>query len=364
LEEDNGMNFKEAESMAKFYERYTHERNYGCRVKEYVYRGLKTVTMENELIRVSILVDKGTDIFEFLYKPKDIDFMWHSFNGIKSPASFVAAKEHPGGPFLDYYEGGWQELFPNISDDCVYMGAPLGMHGEVCLTPWEYRIIEDRPEEISVRFWIRTNRMPYYLEKTLSMKTEDSTLYIDERVVNEGSIELQFMWGHHPAFGPLFLDENCVMDMPENCKAKTYWVDLGKNAVLPVDTEFKWPLIKGLDEKIWDLSKVPPPDSKVFMMFHLYDIPDGWYRITNTKKEIGFGMKWDKDMFPIIWVWAPYGGAEMYPWYGRNYNLAIEPWSAIPHNLEKLAEQGRGIKIGPGQEIKTSLQATAYVTFP
>ena len=34
--------------------------------------------MENELLRLTILVGKGTDIIELLYKPKDIDFMWIS----------------------------------------------------------------------------------------------------------------------------------------------------------------------------------------------------------------------------------------------------------------------------------------------
>lgn len=59
----------------KFFEHSTHERNYGCRIREYLYRDLKTLTLENELLRVSILADKGTDIFEFLYKPIDLDVL-------------------------------------------------------------------------------------------------------------------------------------------------------------------------------------------------------------------------------------------------------------------------------------------------
>ncbi len=54
---------------------YNHERNYGCRICEVIYKGLKTVFLENEKIRIGILADKGTDIFEFLYEPKEIDFM-------------------------------------------------------------------------------------------------------------------------------------------------------------------------------------------------------------------------------------------------------------------------------------------------
>ncbi len=335
-----------------------HERNYGCRIREYLYRDLKTLTLENELLRISILADKGTDIFEFLYKPIDLDVLWHSFNGVRSPRNFITGRMAPGSSFLDFYEGGWQELFPGIGDDCEYRGAPLGTHGEVCLLPWEYRIERDDPEEIGVRFRVRTVRTPYLLEKTLTLKSEDPTLYIEERVINEGVEKLQFMWGHHPTFGPLFLDESCQIEVPPGCRARTTTNDLGEFGVLPPDTKFEWPNIKGLDGKIWDVSKVPPPESKTYLMYYLSDMPEGRYTIRNNHRAIQFTLKWDRKIFPILWAWAPYGGAMGYPWYGRNYNLALEPWSAVPPNLARVTEENRGIHIGPGQMISTNLGAT------
>ena len=54
---------------------YQEERNFGCRVSDsWMYRGLKTVVMENELIRIVILADKGADIYQFVYKKTDTDF--------------------------------------------------------------------------------------------------------------------------------------------------------------------------------------------------------------------------------------------------------------------------------------------------
>lgn len=157
-------------------------------------------------------------------------------------------------------------MFPSIGDDCEYSGAPLGTHGEVCLLPWEYRIERDDPEEIGVRFRVRTVRTPYLLEKNLTLKSEDPTLYIEERVTNEGVENLQFMWGHHPAFGPLFLDESCQIEVPLPCSARTVPYELGEHWVLPKDKEFDWPKIKGLDDKIWDVSKVLPPESKTYFI--------------------------------------------------------------------------------------------------
>ncbi len=350
----------EREHEMNVFEKYQHQRNYRCRIKEYLFKGLRMITMENSIIKVSILVDKGTDIFEFVYKPKDIDFLWHSFNGVRNPAGYVPSKNQQDGDFLDFYEGGWQELFPNIGNSCVYKGAPLGVHGEVCMAQWEYRIEVDTPEEIAVRFWIRTPRSPYYLEKTLRISEGDAILHIDERVINEGDTDMEFMWGHHPAFGPMFLDESCTIEFPEGIKAKTVNQDLGRYGPLPANTDFNWPLINDCTGKQWNLSKVPSIDDKLFFMFHIFDLPVGQYAVKNNELKVGFQMNWDKNRFPYIWVWAPYGGAENYPWYGRNYNLAIEPWSAIPDNLPEVIKAGMGIKIKPWQEIRTKLEAKAF----
>ena len=88
-------------------------RNYGCRISEFSFKGLRTVVMENEMLRIGILVDKGTDIYEFLYKPLDIDCMWQSRISIRGWQPRQESVPSIMGPFLDFYFGGWQELFPN-----------------------------------------------------------------------------------------------------------------------------------------------------------------------------------------------------------------------------------------------------------
>jgi hypothetical protein len=56
--------------------RYRPQRNWGTRVLEYRYRGMRVVFLENELLRVRVLAAKGADVFEFNYKPRDMDFVW------------------------------------------------------------------------------------------------------------------------------------------------------------------------------------------------------------------------------------------------------------------------------------------------
>ena len=49
---------------------------------------------------VTILVDKGADIYEFLYKPKDVDFLWKSNVGLRSMKKYQPSIAGKGGSFL------------------------------------------------------------------------------------------------------------------------------------------------------------------------------------------------------------------------------------------------------------------------
>ena len=112
---------------------YTHERNFGCRVNhELAYRGLRVMTLENESIKVAVLLDKGADIFEFIHKRSDTDFMWRSPLGVRPQAMNLNTIPSADGSFMDYYEGGWQEVFPNGGRPCVYKGCEMGQGRRTC----------------------------------------------------------------------------------------------------------------------------------------------------------------------------------------------------------------------------------------
>jgi len=333
---------------------YIHNRNYGCRVKEYTYHGLKTVSIENDMISVVVLADKGTDIIEFVYKPLDVDFMWHSFNGIKNPAGYVQTCEAQGGSFLDYYEGGWQELFPTFGANSDYYGAKIGIHGEVWNLPWSYAILDDKPEIVSVRFWVRAVRTPFYLEKTLTLKLHDASLYMDERVVNEGNMPLEFMWGHHPAFGPVFLDDSCRICVDGDVK-------IIPDAQCSLEASASdWPLAQDRKGNRIDISRVQHPESRLNISCALEGFKQGRFHIVNTSMGLGFGLDWDKALFPYIWIWEPNATQKSAPWYGRDYVLGIEPWSAIPGDFDEVKKKDKGIRIAPGESILTSLRAYAF----
>jgi hypothetical protein len=341
---------------------YHHNRNYGCRYHEVIYRGFKTLVIENEKLRISVLVDKGTDIVELLYKPMDIDFMWRSPVEVDGLNKNPFSKEMDSGAFLDVYEGGWQELLPSITSPTNYKGMGLGFHGEVLLLPWNYHIVEDSPYELKVKFQVRMRRTPFFVIKYLTLRSDSSVIEFEETVENEGDEEFKFMWGHHPAIGKPFLDENCVIDLPEPAVGQIYQVDFSGNSPFKPDTEFKWPNIKDKDNNMVDLSRVMSPEKKTAFNMYVKNLKAGWYGLTNLKKHVGFGMKWDIEVFKYMLIWSVYRGFYNFPFYGRTYNIALELYSAIPDSLEEVIKLNRAICLKPGEKIGTKFQTIVYET--
>ncbi len=338
---------------------YTHERNYGCRVNdELTYRGLRMMVIENELIRVSLLPDKGTDIFEFVHKPTDTDFMWRSPLGVRPHLNNHNMRAGSDGEFPDFYEGGWQEILPNGGRSCEYRGVEMGQHGEVWGIPWKWQILEDSPETVSVKLSVRTPRTPFLLEKTLTVRSGVGVLEIDETLTNECDDDLDLMWGHHPAFGPPFLSEDCVI----SCSARKVVVDpdVPPDGRFEPRQEFTWPATRGRSGNLVDVRDIGPPESKLEDMLYLTDLKDGWYAITNRGKQVGFGMACDTEVFAHIWYWISLCGNPDAESWGRWYVVALEPFSSYPAVLTECMKEDRQLQIGGGQSISTWMRAVAY----
>lgn len=338
---------------------YTHDRNWGCRISdEHAFRGLRTLVLENDELRISVLLDKGADIYEFQYKPRGVDFMWRSPNPLRDPRTFVPTGPREGGSFADYYHGGWQEIFPTGGMQTDFRGAKLGQHGEVSLIPWNCRIIEDSPEQVAALLWTRTCRTPFLIERVMRLKTGVAALFMEERIVNEGGEELPYMWGHHPAIGGPFLDETCRIDAPARRVVVQSPDECGR---LEAGAKFdSFPIVKDRDGKDYDLSAIPPRGAGTAEMCYLTDLEAGWFAVTSGRLKTGFAMSWDREAFPVIWLWEVFGGLKGYPWYGNTYNIALEPWTSWPGGLHNAEKNGTVPTLGAGCEAKTALTAVAY----
>ena len=338
-------------------------RNHGCRISDaWTYKGMRTLVLENELLRVTVLVDRGSDIVEFRYKPRDLDFLHFAPGGIRNPRRETPSA-YTDSPFLDYYSGGWNEILPSGGPAINYQGASLGQHGEISLIPWEYAILEDTPERVAARLWVRPIRTPFFLEKTLTLEPGRAVLRIEERLVNEGGQPLHLMWGQHIAFGRPFLDEGAVIDVPAR-RLLVHEVLAGfEPRRFRPGSSSDWPLATATDGSSMDASRLPAYGTvQAQELAYLAELTDGWYAITNPTRKLGFGVHFDASLYRYVWIWQQLGGvAQGFPWWGRTHTMALEPWTSYPTNgLPDAIANGTALLLQAGEERVTSLCAVAY----
>ena len=340
---------------------YQQERNYGCRVSDaWTYRGLKTVVLENELLRIVVLADKGADIYQFVHKPTDVDFLWRSPWGVRDPSRFLPTTGSPTSVWLDVYEGGWQTVLPGGGFPSMYSGAEMGLHAEVNTMPWDCAITEDTPERASVRLSVRTYRTPFFFEKTLTLASGSPVLEINETLVNEGEELAHCVWGEHIALGPPFLSEDCVIDLPGGLVIN-HPTEFHPNNRLEPGLQRPWPMTESKDGGAVDLSRVPPKSIRAYDQSYITDMPDGWYAVTNQRLGLGWGVLFPREVFRYLWHWQSYGGGYGYPWYGRTYNVGLEPFTSYTNEgLETAIQNGTALTVEPGKRIDVSLKAIAY----
>ena len=340
------------------YPQQTHSRNYGCRLTEFVLKDHRAISLENEKIRVTVLIDKGTDIYEFLYKPKDVDFLYRSYVGLRSRKNFYPMSPITGGAFLDYYEGGWQEMFPWGGHASTHRGVDTGLHGEVALSPWDYRVDVDTPEEVRVTCSIRTRRAPFFLQKTFAIYRQKAALHISEVAQCECDQDLEIVWGQHPTFGWPFLDDSCVIDLAP-CRVKVP-APIGESIRLEPNQDTVWPHAKLLHGSETDLSRIPGPSTGSEDIAFLYGFKEAWYAVRSQSKGVGFGLTWDPKAFPWVWFWQLYRGSPNYPWWQSQYCAALEPVTSAGLAFGEAVANGTALKVAARATLRAELCAWAF----
>jgi len=341
---------------------HRQQRNWGCRLHETELYGIRTIVLENERIRTSFLAGKGTDLVEFNYKPRDMDFAWLAPGGIRNPLALHSTSPDLLATFIDVYPGGWQEIFPNAGAAAQSAGASYGQHGEVSALPWDVEIVTDTAEEVAVRFTVRGIKTPCTIAKVIRLRSGAAGIEIEERVTNDSPVPFRAMWGHHITFGKPFLVPGARIRVPGSVMAQPHEQAVEPTARRVASNErFVWPVGVNASGAEEDFSVVPPPET-ASELFYLSGFPHetAWYEINRPDSSIGMRVEWDARVLPYLWYWQEFGATRDYPWYGRNYNIGLEPSSSYPTTgLPDAIANGSALLLAPGETRSLWLKASA-----
>jgi hypothetical protein len=327
---------------------HRRQRNWGARLREFEWLGLPAVAIENELLRVGVLAGKGSDVFELLYKPQDVDFVWLTERGFRGPAI--------GATFVDGYGGGWQEILPNGGAPSAHAGASFAQHDEVALLPWDYAIVEDTEASVVVRLSVACTKAPLRLVKELRLAAGSSRLEVEETLVNESPGPVGLMWGHHIALGAPFLAPGARITLPDGTEGIPHPVALDEGGRRVAADRFRWPHAVSPDGDEVDLSVLPPAGTPSEIVY-LTGFPErAWYEV--GRNGLRLRVEWDATVMPYLWFWQEFGRTAGYPWYGRHWNIGLEPFSSYPTNgLAEAIANRTALELAPREQLAFSLSA-------
>jgi galactose mutarotase-like enzyme len=295
-------------------------------------RGVPAVRLRNPHVTVDVLPHKGADIYAITDARTGIDVLWKSPLGVRPPNHGYLSKDSATA-WLEQYEGGWQEILPNAGAEHSYKGVPLSFHGESTLLPWDYTVQQSAGGEVAVAFSCQLYRSPFRIEREMRMTEHSAAFTLRERVTNLAGEAMDFMWGHHPAYGAPFVSEHLRVCT----NARRQFAD-GHNAnpfsPLAQDAYSAWPHAAGKDGGTVDLRTMPPQGTRSTCLAYLMDF-DGapWYALINPALRLGVGVAWSGEVFKHLWYWQEMHASAGFPFYSRSYALALEPHSSYPHEL-------------------------------
>jgi len=287
----------------------------------------KVLVLENDLVRVVCLPDKGADIVSFFNKSAGCQCLSAPFVMLPAGTSGTPVT----GDDFDRSIFVWPEMFPVASDYGEYFGQVQPVHGEARYQSWRYDIIAAGPDQVAVKLRAEMQMTPFVLTRTMRLARDSATLVLDEEVENRGTEPLPIIWGHHPTFGQPFLEEHCRIYLPEG-----RLID-GDRSMLEID----------------------PPNSGGGNMFYCVDLAGGYYGLFNHRLNFGVGMRWDHDLFRVIWLWQGYNRKSGSPWFDRVYACAIEPVTSLPKQHKHFGDL-KPIIVAPKQRITTGLEVFIF----
>ena len=306
---------------------------------DWTYHGLRCVRLENRWCEVDVLAETGGRVIRLIDKTADRNVLWENPRIRPHTAPIFAS-------FDDHWAGGWDDAFPGGAPSKDRYGEATPYMGELWTASWQWRVIDrDGP---ALELSVQTPITPARYTKVLRLRPDAPVLDIDYRIEHVGTRPFDYMWGIHPA---LAISPAHRFDVP----ATQALVDDAQGGGLgKVGDTYGWPNLQLADGSIVDVSRVQEPTTGNLGLHYLTGLRAGWLACTDTSIHRGFGLVFDREVFPVVWLWMVYGA-----WRGY-YHAALEAWTSYPAALEGAVAAGNAPVLEPGHERRTHIAAVLY----
>src|SRR5690606_4411390 len=122
----------------------------------------------------------------------------------------------------------------------------------------------------------------------MTLESGSPALRIEEAVLNEGTVELRYMWGQHLAYGKPFVGPGSRIRLPDGLTVKTERPDAPTGAGrVKRGADHAWPIAASERGEPVDLSVLPPAGTASDIVYLTGFGKDAWYEIESPKRQAG-----------------------------------------------------------------------------
>ena len=319
------------------------------------YRTRRAYSLENDDIRVTILVEGG-HIAEILHKATNVNPLWTPPWTSIEPSSYDAAR-HP-----EYGRNAESQLLAGIMGHnvCVDLfGGPsadeaaagVTVHGEASVRPYS---ITSHDRELLCVCDMPLSQMRF--SRTLRLR--GARLLIAETVENLSVWDRPIAWTQHVTLGPPFLERGKTRFESNATRSQTYdgeFGDLFERAV-----PFEWPHAPMAGGGTYDLRIYSDRTKSAGFTTHAMNPSEqeAWWTASNGG--LTFSYRWRREDFPWLGIWEENHARQQPPWNGQALTRGME-FGASPQAETRRAMIDRGSLFGiPGYKwlpAKGSLKA-------
>jgi hypothetical protein len=280
------------------------------------YRGRRATSIENELVRVTVL-HEGGHIAEILDKQSGVNPLWTPPWESIEPSTYDL-RTHP-----EYGADSESKLLSGIMGHNLCMdifggtsaeeaAAGLTVHGEASVAAYEVTAADG---ELTQR--ARFPQSQLQLERRIALAGR--VVKVVETVENESATDRPIAWTEHVTLGPPFLEKGA--------------------------TQFRAPVAKSevLQEGVGDLQLYTDAPVSGGFTTHLMDPSrdTAYFVAWSPRSQVALGYVWRRADFPWLGVWEENYGRMSAPWNGRALTRGMEfGASPMPETRRQMIERG------------------------
>ena len=244
--------------------------------------GLRTILIENRLVRLVVLPEVGARIWQITYKPLDANLLWNK-------PGVAPARQALHACYDDTWSGGWDDLFPN-DEAGTLLGNALPDHGELWTGEWQAEPFQ-RDDSVGVHLRFTTPISSFLAEKTLTLRPESA--------VHRSPVPA-YQPGRQRVSIPVEAASGLCRLTQSSHRFPAPWTVLlepdfpGTLAGAP--PSFPWPFAP-LGDAVLDLRQVPDISSRAVHFFYGTGLAAGWCGVTNRATRLAAALRFDPEVF-------------------------------------------------------------------